>query len=170
MLLDVSKIKNEPGGTLAFEVSLDLDDLDFSGCRAVTPVQAQGTVRNTAGVYVMTGEVTALMHGACDRCAGDVTRQMQFPLHAVLASELTCEDGEEDPWLFLLDGDMADLEDIVTTTFVLGMDSKLLCSEDCKGLCPRCGKDLNLGPCDCKPEPDPRFAVLQQLLKEKNKI
>ena len=42
-----------------------------------------------------------------------------------------------------------------------------LCSEDCKGLCAVCGKNLNEGPCDCKPEPDPRLAVLAQLLKDK---
>ena len=167
MLLDVSKIKNEAGGTLPFEVSLDLSDLDFCGsCRAVTPVTASGQVRNTAGVYVMSGQVAATMQGVCDRCARDVTRQVVFPLHAVLSNEQNGEDGEEDPWLFLLDGDEADLDEIVTTAFVLGMDTKFLCSEDCKGLCPRCGKDLNLGPCECKPEPDPRLAVLKQLLKE----
>ena len=47
------------------------------------------------------------------------------------------------------------------------MDQKLLCREDCKGLCFRCGKNLNEGPCDCKSEPDSRFAVLQQLLDRK---
>ena len=59
-----------------------------------------------------------------------------------------------------------DLDDILTTAVVLNMDSKLLCSEDCKGLCPKCGADLNLGPCDCKPEMDPRLAVLQQFLNK----
>ena len=76
-------------------------------------------------------------------------------------------DDFEDPWVFELQNDCADLDDIVTTTFVLNMDSKLLCSEDCKGLCSRCGANLNLGPCNCKPEPDPRFAALQQLLDKK---
>ena len=42
-----------------------------------------------------------------------------------------------------------------------------LCSEDCKGLCPRCGADLNLGPCSCKKETDPRLAVLAKLLENK---
>ena len=64
------------------------------------------------------------------------------------------------------DGDQADLDDILTTAVVLNMDSKLLCSEDCKGLCPKCGADLNLGPCGCKPEMDPRLAVLQQFLNK----
>ena len=42
------------------------------------------------------------------------------------------------------------------------MDSKFLCKEDCKGLCPDCGKNLNLGPCGCRKKNDPRFAVLEQ--------
>jgi uncharacterized protein len=44
------------------------------------------------------------------------------------------------------------------------METKFLCREDCKGLCARCGKNLNLGPCGCGKEIDPRFAVLEQLL------
>ena len=53
---------------------------------------------------------------------------------------------------------------ILSTLFILDMDSKFLCREDCKGLCPKCGKNLNLGPCGCGKETDPRFAVLEQLL------
>jgi uncharacterized protein len=48
--------------------------------------------------------------------------------------------------------------------FVLNMDSRLICSEDCKGVCPRCGKDLNQGSCSCEKEVDPRLAALKQLL------
>ena len=73
----------------------------------------------------------------------------------------------ENPWVFELVEDRADLDDILTTAFVLNMDQKLLCREDCKGLCFRCGKNLNEGPCGCKKELDPRLAVLGQLLKDK---
>ena len=51
---------------------------------------------------------------------------------------------------------------------VLAMDSKHVCSEDCKGLCATCGADLNEGPCGCKPEIDPRFAALAQLLDKES--
>jgi uncharacterized protein len=115
---------------------------------------------------LMSGKVTTILHGPCDRCARDVDKPVEFPLHAILADQLANDDGEEDPWLFLTEGDCADLDDIVTTTFVLSMDSKFLCQEDCKGLCCRCGKNLNDGPCDCRAEADPRLAVLQQLLKK----
>ena len=60
-----------------------------------------------------------------------------------------------------------DLGDLARTMFILGMDTKTLCSEDCKGLCPGCGADLNLGPCSCKKEADPRLAVLAKLLENK---
>ena len=167
MLLNLSALKDAPGGTVPFEAALDLRDMTFGGCRPVTePVRAVGEVRNTAGVYVLTGRVFTTLHGPCDRCAREVDKPVEFPLHAVLAAELSSDDGEEDPWLFLLEDGSADLDDIVTTTFVLSMDSKFLCRDDCKGLCCRCGKDLNDGPCGCRPEADPRLAVLQQLLKK----
>ena len=97
--------------------------------------------------------------------AKPVEQDFAVSLEAVLVTKLENED-YDDPWTFELDGDQADLDDILTTAVVLNMDSKLLCSEDCKGLCPRCGADLNLGPCECKPEVDPRLAVLQQFLNK----
>ena len=86
-------------------------------------------------------------------------------MEAVLVTKLENED-YDDPWTFELDGDQADLDDILTTAVVLNMDSKLLCSEDCQGLCPKCGADLNEGPCDCTPELDARWAALQQFLNK----
>ena len=167
MLLNLSPLKDNAGGTIPFEVALDLHELAFGGCCPVTePVLARGEVRNTAGVYVLSGTVSTTLHGVCDRCAGDVVRPVEYPLHAILADELSNDDGEEDPWLFLTEGGCADLDDIVTTTFVLSMDSKFLCREDCKGLCCRCGKNLNDGPCGCQPDVDPRLAVLKQLLQK----
>ena len=164
MLLGLSEIINCPGGVVPFDVNLDLSQMEFGGRTPLTePIHAVGQVRNTAGVLVMTGELTTRLHGECDRCAKPVVKDFAVTLEAVLVTKLENED-YDDPWTFELDGDQADLDDILTTAVVLNMDSKLLCSEDCKGLCPRCGADLNLGPCKCKPERDPRFAILQQLL------
>ena len=74
------------------------------------------------------------------------------------------EENEEYPEYFVLEGSEIDLDEILSTCLILDMETKFLCSEDCKGLCSRCGKNLNLGPCGCRKEPDPRFAVLEQLL------
>ena len=138
MLLGLSKIIDCPGASVPFSVSVDLSDLLYGESYPVSePVLAEGTVRNTAGVLVMTGSLHTTIHGVCDRCASDFDRFVEFPLDVVLVTELTNEENE-DEWVFPLEGDSADLEDIVRTVFVLNLDSKLLCKEDCKGLCCRC--------------------------------
>ena len=113
----------------------------------------------------MTGAIHTTIHGVCDRCATDFDKEIDFPIDVVLVTELSNEENE-DEWVFPLEGDSADLEDIVRTVFVLNLDSKLLCKDDCAGLCCRCGKNLNEGPCSCQKELDPRFSALKQLLEK----
>ena len=166
MLLGLSKIIDCPGASLPFSTGVDLSDLRYGLSNPVSePVLAEGTVRNTAGVLMMQGSLHTTIHGICDRCAVEFERKIEFPIDVVLVTELASEENE-DEWVFPLEGDSADLDDIVRTVFVLNLDSKLLCMEDCKGLCPRCGKNLNDGPCNCRKELDPRFAALEQLLEK----
>ena len=166
MRLELSSIIDRPGESVAYSVSVDLSDLEYGNSKPVCePVLASGTVRNTAGVLVMRGVITTRIHGICDRCAADFQRDMEIPIDAVLVESLANEDSE-DEWVFPLEADTADLDDIVRTIFVLNMDSKLLCKDDCAGLCCRCGKNLNEGPCTCQKELDPRFAALKQLLNK----
>ena len=165
MLLGLAQIMDRPGQSVSFSTSVDLSDLLYGTCYPVSePVLANGTVRNTAGVLVMQGQIRTTIHGVCDRCASDFDQDVEFPIDVVLVRELANEENE-DEWVFPLEGDSADLEDIVRTVFVLNMDTKLLCSPDCEGLCCRCGKNLNDGPCGCQKEIDPRLAALRQLLK-----
>ena len=164
MLLGLRQIMDSPGATVSFSVSADLSDLLYGNSYPVSePILASGTVRNTAGVLVMKGSLTTCLHGVCDRCASAFDQDVEIPIDVVLVQELADEENE-DEWVFPLVEDSADLDDIIRTVFVLNMDSKLLCKPDCKGLCCRCGKNLNDGKCDCQKELDPRFAALRQLL------
>ena len=166
MMLGLAKIIETPGASVPFSTEVDLSDLCYGVSYPVTePVVAEGMVRNTAGVLVMTGSIQTTIHGTCDRCATAFDRCIDFPIDVVLVTELANEENE-DEWVFPLEGDSADLDDIVRTVFVLNLDSKLLCKEDCQGLCCRCGKNLNDGPCNCQKELDPRFAALKQLLEK----
>lgn len=166
MQLGLSQIIDCPGASISFTGSMELHDLRYGNSFPVTePVIASGSVRNTAGVLVMKGTVHTTLHGVCDRCAADFVSEVSFPIDAVLAEQSECEDSE-DEWVFPLVGESVDLDDIIRTVFVLNMDSKLLCKPDCKGICCRCGKNLNDGPCACQKDPDPRFAALRQLLNK----
>ena len=166
MKLGLSKIIETPGASVPFSTSVDLSDLCYGVSYPVSePVVAEGLVRNSAGVLMMTGSIRTTIHGICDRCAAEFDRDIDFPIDVVLVTEFANEENE-DEWVFPLEGDSADLDDIVRTVFVLNLDSKLLCKEDCKGLCYRCGTNLNEGPCNCQKELDPRFAALKQLLEK----
>lgn len=166
MKLDLRKIIHVPGASVPFDFQLDLTHLDFYGARPISrPIQVQGKVTNRAGALVLEGTASTVLDLTCDRCCKPFTAEKTVSLDSLLATELENEDSEDD--FILLENGVADLDEAASTAFILAMDTKNLCSEDCKGLCDRCGADLNLGPCGCRPEVDPRLAALAQLLDDK---
>ena len=166
MKLDLRKIIHVPGASAPFDFQLDLTHLDFFGARPISrPIQVQGKVTNRAGALLLEGEASTVLDLTCDRCCKPFTAEKSVPLDYLLATELENEDSEDE--IILLENGTADLDEVASTAFILAMDTKNLCSEDCKGLCDRCGADLNLGPCGCRPEVDPRLAALAQLLDDK---
>lgn len=163
MRFSVKPILNSPGKSLDFQFSMDLADTELNGqYPAQEPVEVAGRVRNTAGMLELSMMVSTTLHTQCDRCAKPISIPKEIPFHCLLAEEL--EDEKNDEIVLLEDGEF-DLEDLARTVFILEMDAKFLCSEDCKGLCFRCGADLNLGPCTCQKEVDPRLAALAKLLE-----
>lgn len=162
MRLNLQPIIHQPGAALPFQFQMDLSELDLNGERPIKePLQVSGTVRNSAGVLMLEAEVKAELELGCDRCMKRFHREKKVPLSYLLAQELA---GEEEEDIILLDGDELDIGDLAFTAFILDMDTKNLCSEDCMGLCPGCGANLNEEACRCKPKADPRWAALSQLL------
>lgn len=165
MLFDVKPILHTPGKRLDLRFELDLSDVEFSGRYPVSrPVEVSGEIRNTAGILELTLTARTTLDAVCDRCGREFLQEKEIPYSCMLAEELQNEDNDE---IVLLEDGKVDVGDLARTAFILGMDTKTLCSEDCKGLCSRCGADLNLGPCSCKREIDPRLAVLADLLENK---
>ena len=165
MLLDVRPILHEPGKRLDFSFALDLSDVEFGGRFPVSrPVTVEGCVRNSAGVLELAFTARSTLDAVCDRCAKPFSLDKEISFSSMLAEELQNEENDE---IVLLEAGKVDVGNLARTAFILEMDTKILCSEDCKGLCSRCGADLNLGPCACGREVDPRLAVLAKLLENK---
>ena len=161
MKLDLREIIEVPGASKHFDCALETERLDFPAVKSYKArPHASGRVYNEAGVLHLEGTLTAEMTCVCDRCGAEFDSVKELPLNATIVEE----ESEEFPELFVLDGNDLDLDEVLSTCFILDMETKFLCREDCKGLCARCGKNLNLGPCGCGKEIDPRFAVLEQLL------
>lgn len=166
MRLDLRDIIHIPGTRKEFSYELDLSGYQFYGEHPFDrSVRVSGEVRNMAGALQLTGEAATVLDTRCDRCLKPITVELNVPVETLLAEELA--NGEESDEIVLLDKGQVDLDEIFTTACVLSLEGKHLCSEECKGLCPTCGKDLNEGPCNCGKEPDPRLAVLAKLLDKK---
>jgi len=161
MLLDLREIIGVPGGKAPFDFEPDMSDAAFGSIvRIEKPSRAAGDVTNRAGVLTFSANVDAMCICVCARCL----KEFEYPVHKRIMADLT-EGGEgENPDGYFLQGDKVDAGEIVRTEFILDMDERLLCSENCAGLCEKCGSDLNEGPCSCKANIDPRLAILEQLL------
>ncbi len=164
MRLDLRKIIHVPGASIPFSFSLDLSQEEFFGERPISrPVTVEGLVKNVADVLMLEGEAKSLLDYTCDRCMSRFSREKVVGLRFLLAETL---EGEDDGEIVLLDEGEVDVGELAYTAFILDMDTKHLCSEDCKGLCPGCGVNLNQEPCRCKKQADPRWAALEQLLNK----
>ena len=166
MRLNLKDIIHVPGASIPFEFELDYTGMEFNGETPVTePVRVSGRVRNVADALLLEGEAVTTLSLVCDRCLKPFSQELTLPVSMLLAEELEDEENDE---IVLLENGEADLDEIFTTALVLSMDAKHVCSEDCKGLCPTCGANLNDGPCGCRKEIDPRLAALAQLLDKEN--
>ena len=164
MRLNLREIIHVPGASVPFDFTLDLTQEEFFGEHPITqPVHVEGTVKNIADVLVLEGQAASVLDYTFDRCMGGFSREKVVRLSFLLAEEI---EGEEDGDIVLLDDGEIDVGDLAYTAFILDMDTKHLCSEDCKGLCSGCGANLNQEPCRCKKQADPRWAALEQLLNK----
>lgn len=165
MKLDLKQIARVPGASLPFEFELDLSDFEWNGEKPVVePIHVEGVVRNMAGAMLLNARLSSELSVVCDRCTKTFSKLQDVEYETLLATELENEENDE---IVLLDKDeQLDLDELMSDVFILNMDTKNLCSEDCKGICPGCGMDLNEGQCRCKKEIDPRLAKLAQLLEQ----
>jgi uncharacterized protein len=149
--------------SLPIDTELDFSQVEYQGaCPITQPVRVVGAITVSAGVVQLKARATFVFNGRCDRCLGAFERAYDVPLEHILVA--TLEDEENDEYI-LLDQYQLDLADLTLADILLELPYKSLCREDCRGLCPMCGKNLNEGLCGCTHKSvDPRLAVLGQLL------
>ena len=164
MRLELKDIIRTPGSSLPFAFSMDLSDLDWNGEKPISkPVDVEGNVRNMAGALVLTCRLSTVLDLTCDRCTKAFSEEKEVVYETLLATELEQDDNDD---IVLLEDDELDADELLRDVFILAMDSKHLCSEDCKGLCHGCGVDLNVEQCRCQKEIDPRLAGLAKFFEQ----
>lgn len=115
-------------------------------------------------------EITQLMY--CDRCLKEVPVKMVLDFSRTVASP-DVDDSEvlDESDLGVMNGYQIDIEVLVYNELLMNQPEKVLCKPDCKGICKKCGKDLNEGECGCDTfVPDPRMAVLQDIFNANKEV
>ncbi|MBQ9510993.1 MAG: DUF177 domain-containing protein [Clostridia bacterium] len=169
MLLDMRPIISDGKTSIDFDIPLQKED-----CAVLTelypdvqfdfPIRLVGQVKNMAGYMVLKIDADIKFTTPCARCAEPADYSFALSLEKSIATGDTSRDNDD--YIFIEDMKL----DIATPTLeeiIFHMPSRVLCREDCRGLCPRCGKNLNEGDCDCKKtQGDPRLAILRSLLEK----
>lgn len=168
MFIDLASVGTTPK-PLKAEFTPDEIDLDLES-RLAIPAVFRGEIFGDDGRAYVEGMITANVETACTRCLEPVTRQFEIPFRDVFVDasqesrEREAEIGIGDMDESLVIGGRVDLEEVVREQILLAMPEQMLCREGCRGLCPKCGGNLNLIDCSCdRDELDPRWAALKNL-------
>lgn len=165
MELNLLPILNFDGKKMVISENISLSTSKNDAFQITSPVRVDAVAVNAGGTIELTGNATANIRLICDRCAEAFDTVVEFEIDERFKKEDAFSDEDENPDVITLTGTSVDLAEVVYTNLFMNLPSKNLCSEDCKGLCPVCGKNLNNGECGCKTETtDPRFDILDKLL------
>lgn len=168
--INIAKIRNNVGAEEKFSFDVGSDEVSLPGWRILEPIKVEGTVTNKDGHLLLKGRILGELLGSCVRCLADVTEKLDISFEEKLLyqadtgrfSDLAFGELEEEYTVY--DGDVFDFTDLLAENIFASLPSKVLCREDCLGLCPHCGHNLNEGQCDCVFEDiDPRLAILTKL-------
>lgn len=163
MRIDLKKLFAGEEKTLCVEDSFSMADETVSGAHPfVSPVHVVARLTGHAGAIQLEADVDYLYRMNCDRCAEETERHYTHRFSHRLVKALNNE--ENDDYVEVGDEPL-ELDELLRTDIVLEIPSKFVCSEDCKGLCPVCGMNLNKGTCSCqKHQTDPRLEALKKLI------
>lgn len=172
MHINVVELKKAIGDTKHYQLEENLSPVKLNGdtIKFVEPVKVSLDVTN-AGTYLeVKGTITTVVQLNCGRCLKpyNYAVETEFNEHYYSAEveKAGFEDDNDERIPFT--GDFIDIDQEVINAVQLSLPMRQICSEECKGLCPQCGVNLNNEQCDCQEESiDPRMAVLQELFKKK---
>ena len=165
MLFELKSVFLNNGEEEELSYQLDISDIDIDGAFPFkSPVTVTATASNRASLVTLALNCRFDYQRSCDRCGEQCTVEQNMNFAHKLAQTLV-DEGNDD---YIETPDFTiELDEVVISDILLSLPQKFLCSDDCRGLCPKCGKNLNLGDCGCdKREIDPRLAILKQLMED----
>lgn len=172
LLLDVGQMR-DPEARIERTFAAGVLPTDQSICRITAPVALSVVVRRDRMQFRLVGRVKTTIDLTCSRCLEGFALAVDESFDVLYLPHTAPGPGEErmveddDLSTAFYEDNVIDLGQLMQEQCYLAVPMKPLCKEDCRGLCPVCGTNLNTGSCECRPAwVDPRLAVLQQLRKD----
>ena len=167
MLVDLSPIIKVMGEKIKLDAYVGFNNAEFLGETYTfnEPLKITGEIYNNGQSLTLDARATGKMQTECARCLKPIEVDVDFEVRELLSR---AEDGaREDEDIILFDGYEIELDEIVTDHLLMNISGRYLCKEDCAGLCPECGHNLNEGDCGCNREYiDPRWQALADILNQ----
>ena len=167
MTVDLLSIANIEGKVLNKSDEIDLSSMNGFVFSFVEPVKVEASFVSLGGSINLSCRVSAVIEYICDRCLAPYKDTLEIEFSEILKKETPFDDGEnKNPDIIFYTGNGVELDGIVYNNIYMNIPTKKLCKDDCKGLCAKCGKNLNEGECSCDTrETDPRFDVLDKFFE-----
>lgn len=147
-MIDVKQLFDNVGMREDISQSFDFGDYEYEGRFPFKkPVEVNAAITNRAKVVSLNLTVIFTASFECDRCLEEYEQNFTLKASYTLVESADTE-LDEDEYIVVENGEL-DLEQVVLTQILLELPSKHLCNEDCKGLCCKCGANLNEGRCAC---------------------
>lgn len=175
MFINLTDVLTSEDKVITMQADADMAQVAING--ETYQIEEKSPVRFT---FTNIGKNKALIEGEaefvfamnCDRCLKPVERKMTLRF----SRSIYLRDGdeilsEEEGELGFMEGYQLNVEDLLNNEIMINWPMKVLCKPDCKGICPKCGKDLNTGECGCDTfVPDPRMAVIKDIFNANKEV
>ncbi|MCC5911990.1 MAG: DUF177 domain-containing protein [Clostridiaceae bacterium] len=172
MKYNLDAIKRGEKQELSLDFQVNIDDIDYYGdvLKVVKPIDVIVKIYNIGDKLFLTCDIEGTLQVHCGRCLESFDYKLKTKIDAELMDEATLK--EEDDFqddIITYNEDEIDFEEVVKEQIATSIPMKLVCGQDCKGLCKKCGKNLNVETCKChslisEDEIDPRLDKLRDLL------
>ncbi len=172
MQIDLSKLLGADGATEDFSVALESKQFSFGKATYVLGEKSEisfRAVHDGKRHVQITGEAKLSLVMPCARCTEDVLVPFELPLDVTLDWDHPTQEVIDEQYYVC--GYCLDVELLVFDELALQVPISVLCREDCAGLCPTCGQNLNRGTCDCTNVVlDPRMAKIADIFKNMKEV
>ena len=173
MQINLDKLIRREIDKIDLNFSQKIDTINYcdNSYKLTSPINVNGKVSNTNKGLYLDIDIDFTILDNCARCLDEVEVPIEYSIEGFLVKEGFDEDEFEEDDAFIYDGQELNLVDIIEQTLDFNIPARILCNEDCQGLCHECGANLNKQECSCSEDAndeeiiDPRFAKLKDIFK-----